>query len=112
VTRSIAFTALGGFPEIAAGTDLGALIRKSLHAAALEAQAGDALIVAQKIVSKAEGRDVDLATVTPTPEAPLELATRVRRDPRFARSWRSTNRAQVLRAVPSILHHPPSRADR
>ena len=68
MTRSIAFTALGGFPEIVAGTDLGALIRASLRAAAIELQTGDALIVAQKIVSKAEGRAVDLETVTVTPE--------------------------------------------
>ncbi|NDD73710.1 MAG: coenzyme F420-0:L-glutamate ligase [Gammaproteobacteria bacterium] len=101
MTRTIAFTALGGFPEIVAGTDLGALIRQSLHAAALEAQAGDALIVAQKIVSKAEGRDVDLATVTPTPEA-LELATRVRKDPRFVQLVLDES-TQVLRAVPNIL---------
>lgn len=101
MTRSIAFTALGGFPEIVAGTDLGALIRASLRAAAIELQTGDALIVAQKIVSKAEGRAVDLETVTVTPEA-HELATRVRKDPRFVQLVLDES-THVLRAVPNIL---------
>ena len=101
MTRSIAFTALDGLPEIVAGTDLGALIRAALRAQSLVPRAGDALIVAQKIISKAEGRDVDLATVTPTPEA-LELATRVRKDPRFVQLVLDES-THVLRAVPNIL---------
>lgn len=57
-----------GLPEIEAGADVGALI-----AAAAELEDGDVLVVAQKVVSKAEGRIVRLADVEPTERA-LELA--------------------------------------
>jgi coenzyme F420-0:L-glutamate ligase / coenzyme F420-1:gamma-L-glutamate ligase len=50
-----------GIPEIGEGDDLGALI-----AGAAELQDGDVVVVAQKVVSKAEGRVVRLADVTPS----------------------------------------------
>jgi coenzyme F420-0:L-glutamate ligase/coenzyme F420-1:gamma-L-glutamate ligase len=57
-----------GLPEIEAGADLGALI-----AGAIELDEGDVVVVAQKLVSKAEGRVVRLADVEPSPRA-RELA--------------------------------------
>jgi coenzyme F420-0:L-glutamate ligase/coenzyme F420-1:gamma-L-glutamate ligase len=78
--------ALAGFPEIVPGDDLPALIAGRI--AALAADPGfdplrpdDALVVTQKIVSKAEGAVVDLTTVEPRPEA-VEFAERWDRDPR------------------------------
>jgi coenzyme F420-0:L-glutamate ligase/coenzyme F420-1:gamma-L-glutamate ligase len=55
---------LEGMPEVEEGADLGALVAK---AAALED--GDVVVVAQKIVSKAEGRVVRLADLEPTERA-------------------------------------------
>jgi coenzyme F420-0:L-glutamate ligase/coenzyme F420-1:gamma-L-glutamate ligase len=59
---------LAGLPEVREGDDLGALI-----AAAAELEDDDIVVVAQKIVSKAEGRVVRLADVEPSPKA-VELA--------------------------------------
>ena len=44
--------------------------------------AGDVLVVAQKIVSKAEGRIIDLATIEPSARA-IALASEIRKDPRL-----------------------------
>jgi coenzyme F420-0:L-glutamate ligase/coenzyme F420-1:gamma-L-glutamate ligase len=69
-------TPVAGLPELGAGDDLGALL-----AAAVELAAGDVVVVAQKAVSKAEGRVLDLAEVVPRAEA-LEIAGSGE-DPRF-----------------------------
>jgi coenzyme F420-0:L-glutamate ligase/coenzyme F420-1:gamma-L-glutamate ligase len=58
-----------GMPEVHAGDDLPALIVEAARAAAIAIEERDVLVVTQKIVSKAEGRIVDLATVTPSPFA-------------------------------------------
>ncbi|MGD9697373.1 MAG: coenzyme F420-0:L-glutamate ligase [Thermoleophilia bacterium] len=62
---------LGELPEVAAGDDLPAMI--AARAAAEGVAPGDILMVAQKVVSKAEGRVVDVAAVAPGPAA-LALA--------------------------------------
>ena len=69
---------LTGLPEIRPGDDLPALLAAHLA----ELRAGDILVVAQKIVSKAEGRFVALGDVVPSPEA-LSLAREVRKDARL-----------------------------
>jgi coenzyme F420-0:L-glutamate ligase / coenzyme F420-1:gamma-L-glutamate ligase len=63
--------ALAGLPEVRVGDDLGTLIGDALATSdgVLPLEAGDVLVVTQKIVSKAEGAVVDLRTVTPRPEA-------------------------------------------
>jgi coenzyme F420-0:L-glutamate ligase/coenzyme F420-1:gamma-L-glutamate ligase len=68
--------ALPGLPEVRPGDDLAALL-----AAAGELRPTDVLAVAHKVVSKAEGRLVDLAAVTPGPEA-QRLAAEHGKDPR------------------------------
>lgn len=93
--------ALEGLPEIRRGDDLAALIGAALVRQGITLRAGDALIVAQKIVSKSEGRVVDLATVTPSARA-VELAARVRKDPRFVETVLAES-VEVVRAVPDIL---------
>src|SRR5262245_39566323 len=75
---TVELIALRGIPIVRPGDDLAALIR----AAAPSFAAGDVLVVAQKIVSKAEDRFVDLATVTPSPEAE-RLARETDKDPRL-----------------------------
>ena len=57
-----------GLPEVRRGDDLGEMI-----ASRAELQPGDIVVVAQKVVSKSEGRVLDLTTVTPGDEA-LRLA--------------------------------------
>ncbi len=71
--RELKLSALKGFPQIVEGDDLSALIWKSLHDNAKTLKDGDILVLAQKIVSKAEGRLVNLTTVSPSPNA-KELA--------------------------------------
>jgi coenzyme F420-0:L-glutamate ligase/coenzyme F420-1:gamma-L-glutamate ligase len=73
---TLSVTPVAGLPEIGPGDDLGALI-----AGAVELAAGDVVVVAQKVVSKAEGRVLDLADVEPRPEA-VEIAG-AGEDPRF-----------------------------
>ena len=70
---------VGGLPEVSHGDDLAALIL-----AKITLQAGDAVVVAQKVVSKAEGRTRNLADVTASDEA-VRLAARLiaAHDPRF-----------------------------
>ncbi len=58
-----------GIPEVAAGVNLGTLIAQSIGEAGLGLQDRDILVVAQKIVSKAEGQVLDLAEVEPSPLA-------------------------------------------
>ena len=67
------------------GDDLAALIAEGFARGGIAPRAGDVLVVAQKIVSKAEGRSVDLATVTPSARA-IELADGGRRR---TRGWSS-----------------------
>lgn len=86
-----------GIGEIAPGDDLAAI----LHAAITERRDGDILIVTQKIVSKAEGRFVDLDTVVPGAEA-QRLAAVTRKDPRLVELVLAESSA-VLRAVPNVL---------
>jgi coenzyme F420-0:L-glutamate ligase/coenzyme F420-1:gamma-L-glutamate ligase len=61
--------AVAGIPEVTAGADLGALIADAVRRSGRAAQDGDVLVVAQKIVSKAEGALVRLAEVIPSPLA-------------------------------------------
>ncbi len=69
-------TPIAGLPEIVAGDDLGALI-----GGAIDLAAGDVVVIAQKVVSKSEGRVLDLATVDAGPEA-VAIAGGAE-DPRF-----------------------------
>ena len=77
----ITLIGLEGIPEVVPGDDLGQLIATALGAGAIGLEADDVLVVTQKIVSKAEGRVVELASVTPRPEA-LAWAARWGKDPR------------------------------
>ena len=71
-----------GLREVRAGDSLPALIAASLRAAGIEILAGDVVVVAQKVVSKAEGSTVDLKTVEPSERA-REWAARYDKDPRL-----------------------------
>jgi coenzyme F420-0:L-glutamate ligase/coenzyme F420-1:gamma-L-glutamate ligase len=72
---------LPGLPEIQLGDDLPGRIAKAARKARIHFENGDVLVVAQKIISKAEGAVVRLATIRPSPQA-LALAERLKKDPR------------------------------
>jgi coenzyme F420-0:L-glutamate ligase/coenzyme F420-1:gamma-L-glutamate ligase len=60
---------LAGLPEVRPGDDLAALLLAALRGQGLALESGDVLVVAQKVVSKAEGSRVALASVEPSPFA-------------------------------------------
>lgn len=93
--------ALEGLPRIRPGDDLAAIIGDALAAADLAPGARDVLVVAQKVVSKAEGRIVTLAEVVPSPRAEA-LAAETGKDPRLVETILSETR-RVLRARPKVL---------
>lgn len=101
MASDIRFCALQGIGEVAVGDDLAALLRTAMAASGLQPCAGDVLVVAQKIVSKSEGRTVDLLGVTPSPRA-LELAQITRKDPRLVELVLAES-VEVLRAIPNVL---------
>ena len=61
--------AVEGIPEVRRGDDVGAMIAVALGTSARSLEDGDVVVIAQKIVSKAEGAVVELACVTPSPLA-------------------------------------------
>ncbi len=78
----LSVTALGGIPLINPGDDLAQIILGALDRMGERLADGDILVLAQKIVSKSEGRIVDLKTVTPSARA-IEVAEQVDKDPRM-----------------------------
>ncbi len=99
--RRLEITALPGIPLVKPGDDLAALIVKALDRAEIALRAGDALIVAQKVVSKAEGRYAALATVTPGAEA-LALAKKTGKDARVVELILGES-VRVVRHRPNLL---------
>lgn len=95
------FTALPGIGDVAADDDLARILCKAIADAGLTPATGDVLVVAQKIVSKAEGRIVDLETVTPSPRA-RELAAITGKDARLVEVVLAES-SEVLRAVRDVL---------
>ena len=79
---SLTLTPLSNIPIIRHGDDLADIIAASLHDTKVNLQDNDILVIAQKIVSKAEERTVNLNTVTPSPRA-IELARQTEKDPRI-----------------------------
>ncbi|WP_068094371.1 coenzyme F420-0:L-glutamate ligase [Novosphingobium rosa] len=74
--------ALSGVPLVAAGDDLAAIVLGALRADGHDLRDGDVIALAQKIVSKAEGRAVPLAEVKPS-FAAQDLAARCDKDARL-----------------------------
>ena len=75
-------TAVAGIPAVRPGDDVAELLLSALDAAGLVLDDGDVLVVAQKVVSKAEGRLVELATVEPSERA-LQVAQETDKDARL-----------------------------
>jgi coenzyme F420-0:L-glutamate ligase/coenzyme F420-1:gamma-L-glutamate ligase len=101
----LTLTPLTEIPLIRHGDNLADILVRALDKTNIELQDGDILVLAQKIVSKAEGRTVNLATVTPSQRA-LELAEKTRKDARFIELiLRESNEILRARAGVIIVEH-------
>ncbi len=100
-TGAVELLALPGIPMVKPGDDLAALIAEGLARGGLQLRANDVLVLAQKIVSKAEGRSVDLATVKPSARA-TALAAEIEKDPRLVELILSES-VRVVRSRPNVL---------
>ena len=99
--RHLRVTALGGLPIVRPGDDIGVLIVDALARDEIALQPRDVVVVAQKIVSKAEGRVVSLAHVKPSPAA-REWAAKTDKDPRLVELILSESN-RVVRHRPGVL---------
>ena len=98
---TLTFTPLQQIPLVCPGDNLADLLLSSLQTARINLEDGDILVVAQKIVSKAEGRLVNLCTITPSKEA-VEFAKRSDKDPRLVELIIRESR-EVLRVRPGTI---------
>ncbi len=94
-------TPLKDIPFICQGDNLAGILVQALQATDIKLQNTDILVLAQKIVSKAEGREVKLATITPSKKA-LELAASTEKDARIVELiLRDSN--EILRTRPGAI---------
>jgi len=80
--QAMAVYAFDGFPDVKRGDAIPQLVLACLRRAGFPPADGDVLVIAHKVVSKAEGALHDLATITPGPEAE-RLAAETDKDPRL-----------------------------
>ena len=99
--RKLELVALPDMPLVRAGDDLAGLMIDAVAAADQTLEPGDVLVLAQKIVSKAEGRSADLAAVTPSPRT-RRLAAKCDKDPRLVELILAES-LEVLRHRPGVL---------
>jgi coenzyme F420-0:L-glutamate ligase/coenzyme F420-1:gamma-L-glutamate ligase len=99
--QSLTLLALPGIGFVRPGDDLASLLAGAIERAGERLADRDVLVVAQKIVSKAEGRYVDLATVTPSARAET-LGRDTDKDPRLVELILQESRS-VLRRSPGVL---------
>jgi len=98
---SLLLKAVSGIPLIVPGDDLAAVIRSSLLQSGDDLRDGDIIVIAQKIVSKSEGRIIDLQSVSPSAEA-VRLAEITGKDPRMVELiLQDSNR--IVRYKPGII---------
>jgi len=93
--------ALEGVPMVRPNDDLAAIVDDAIAAIGETLDDGDIIVVAQKIVSKAEGRIVDLRDIVPSDQA-ITLAKSVEKDPRHVEVILRESRA-VVREKPGVL---------
>jgi coenzyme F420-0:L-glutamate ligase / coenzyme F420-1:gamma-L-glutamate ligase len=98
---SVTLVGVPGVPMVQRGDDLPALVVDALTRADLAPRPDDVVVVTSKIVSKAEGRDVDLRTVQPSARAE-ELAKLTEKDAELVELVLQES-TEVVRAVPGVL---------
>jgi coenzyme F420-0:L-glutamate ligase/coenzyme F420-1:gamma-L-glutamate ligase len=82
MTLPLTLTPITGFPLLETGDDLVSLILDAIRMPGIYLQDNDIIVITQKIISKVEGRLVDLATVKPSQTA-IELARKTNKDARL-----------------------------
>lgn len=100
-TRQLNLTTLPGIPQIKAQDNLAEVIFSTLQANQLTLEDGDILVLAQKIVSKAEGRIVNLTTVIPSEQA-VKIAALVQKRPELVELILQESN-EVLRMRPGTI---------
>ena len=93
--------ALGGFPLVLKGDHLPSLVDSALESNQIKLENGDVLIISQKVISKAEGRQIRLKSVNPSEEA-RRLADLTDKDPRVVELILQES-ASVLRQRPGLI---------
>jgi coenzyme F420-0:L-glutamate ligase/coenzyme F420-1:gamma-L-glutamate ligase len=96
-----------GLPEIREGDNLPKLIVEAARTAGTKFASGDVIVIAQKIVSKAEGRTLQLSTVKASAEA-ISIAQSVQNDPRFIEVVLRESRRIVRKGAQALIvetHH-------
>jgi coenzyme F420-0:L-glutamate ligase / coenzyme F420-1:gamma-L-glutamate ligase len=101
MVRRMMLTALEGIPSVMPGDDLAVLVVEACKRSDLVLEDGDVVVLAQKIVSKTEGRSVDLRDVVPSPRA-LELAGVAQKDARVVELILRES-TSVLRCRPGVI---------
>lgn len=102
---NLALQALPDIPLILPGDDIALILLRSLESANLDLEDGDILVLAQKIISKAEGRLFNLTEIIPSSPA-YELAEKAQKDPRFVELvLRETKEVLRVRSGTIIVEH-------
>jgi len=101
MSHTLTLVALPEIGRVRPGDDLAALLIGAIERAGAALSGRDVLVVAQKIVSKAEGRYADLATVSPSPRA-VSLGRECDKDPRLVELILEESR-RVVRRRPGVL---------
>ena len=99
--KTLELTALDGFPLVKPGDPLLPLIETALTTNAYPLKDNDIIVLAQKIVSKAENRYLSLDSLKPSTQA-LELAQQCEKDPRLVQAILNESTA-VVRCTPGVL---------
>ena len=97
----LTITALDGIPRVRARRRPGGLLIAALEGSGITPRARDILVVTSKIVSKAEGRYLDLGGIEPSERA-RELAQITKKDARLVEAILS-EATEVVRAKPNVL---------
>jgi coenzyme F420-0:L-glutamate ligase / coenzyme F420-1:gamma-L-glutamate ligase len=103
--KKLVISPLAGVPLVHTGDDLVEIIQQGLLRSSITLEDGDILVLAQKIVSKAEGRWINLASIQPTPPA-IELGKKIEKDPRLVELvLRESNQVLRTRVGTIIVEH-------
>src|ERR1051325_661232 len=100
--KRLALSGLDGLGEIRAGDSVGGLICDTCARQQISLQDNDVLVVAQKIISKAEGRVRSLNGVTPSPGA-FQLGHELSKDPELVETILSESRRIVRRGGRALI---------
>jgi coenzyme F420-0:L-glutamate ligase/coenzyme F420-1:gamma-L-glutamate ligase len=106
VSSTVTLFPIHSLPEIEKGDDLATLIALGAERIGIQFEKNDVIVIAQKVVSKAEGCVVQLSSVKPSPEA-RRLAAILKKDPKFVEVVLEQSR-RIVRSDPVLIvetHH-------